>query len=135
MNYPCKKCGSCCKGKMGPFIFPSDLIKICDNLNVSKRAFLEKYCNKNVLILNFMEVDIYCLKLSNSSCIFLNDKNLCDIYNFRPYQCIKAPYHFLSKSGFWNHMKCIDFETLSESNSDREDAEILKELIDVGYVF
>ncbi|MBQ8540110.1 MAG: YkgJ family cysteine cluster protein [Clostridia bacterium] len=135
MLYTCKRCGSCCKGTMGPFVFPSDATRISDSLNISKMEFLEKYCIKNTLGLSNLVIDIYSLKLSDNGCVFLNEDNLCDVYDFRPYQCVNAPYHFLSQSGFWQHMKCLDFKLLSESNSEEEDAEILKELIDVGYSF
>lgn len=129
----CSKCGSCCKGTMGPFIFPSDSERISKKLGVTSKQFLELYCQKNILKIQELNVPIYSLKLSGEVCVFLNEHNLCDIFDYRPYQCIYAPYEFLSSSRLWKHMKCLDKELLLLCNSDKKDKEILKELFDKSY--
>ncbi len=133
MKTTCNKCGQCCKGSMGPFVFPSDVIRISNKLNIAPQNFLDKYCNKNCISILKKDVEIYSVKLNNSSCMFLNNENLCSIYDIRPYQCVEAPYNFLSRYGLWNHMRCLDYEYLSHCNSDESDSIIFTEIINNGY--
>lgn len=129
----CKKCGNCCKGSMGPFVFPSDVIKISNTLGVNYNYFLKTYCVKNTLYIDHEKVEIYSICCNNNGCIFLTNNNLCGIYSTRPYQCINAPYGFLSQHNLWSHMKCLNQELLQKSNSAESDYIIFKELIDIGY--
>lgn len=129
----CKKCGNCCKGSMGPFVFPSDVIKISDALGVDCNSFLKIYCVKNMLNIDQENLEIYSIRCNSNGCIFLTNNNLCEIYSTRPYQCINAPYGFLSQHNLWTHMKCLDHELLKYSDSTETDFIIFKELIDIGY--
>ena len=128
----CQKCGQCCQGSLGPFIFPSDLQTLSDVLGMERVRFLDEYC---VLcnIPNEAELVLYSLRMPNGKCIFLNASNLCSIYENRPYQCKNAPFRFLAEYQFWQHMKCIqktDFEGLDSSESDKK---IFEELKTIGY--
>ncbi len=129
----CNKCGQCCKGSMGPFVFPSDVIKISNGLGIDKRTFINTYCNENIISINKNSICIYSLKSTNTGCIFLNN-NLCDIYSYRPYQCVNAPYNFLSQSELWNHMRCLDKELLQKCDTTDKDIKIFKEILDIGYI-
>ena len=131
----CKKCGECCKGSMGPFVFPSDVERISHTMNISEREFLKEYCQKNVLSVDDKNIIIFSAKHINGSCIFLTEQHLCKIYTYRPYQCVNAPYNFMSQSGFWSHMKCIDYSLLQKCNSQDADKTILSELIEKGYKY
>ncbi len=128
----CNKCGKCCKGSMGTFVFPSDVLKISNMLNVDKKYFLNKFCVKNTLDIYGKKVDIFSIKTDGGVCMFLKN-NLCDIYQYRPYQCIYAPYDFLSQSGFWEHMPCLDRALLKNSDSTYNDSIMFRELLDRGY--
>ena len=133
MKIECKKCGNCCKGGMGPFVFPSDVLKISLLLHIQTNVFLKEKCEKHFIEINENKIIIYCLNNTKNGCIFLNSNNLCSIYENRPYQCVYAPYKFLSSSGLWNHMKCLQTDLLEKSNSDENDWNILKELFEIGY--
>lgn len=132
VNLKCHKCGSCCQGSMGPFIFPSDLSLISASLSIEKHAFLTEYCTP-FNIPNSSGVVIYSLKIQKSRCIFLNESNLCSIYDCRPYQCKNAPFNFLAEYRFWKHMRCIKEDDFVGINSTESDKKIFKELITIGY--
>ncbi len=129
----CKKCGACCYSSIGPFVFPSDVKIISEFLNISPRFLLEEYCEKLDVDTIDGVIDVYYIKVKDGHCMFLTENNLCSIYKCRPYQCIKAPYKFLSNSGFWNHMSCIDKKRLEKSNSEKLDLLIFGEVIYKGY--
>ena len=129
----CNKCGSCCKGSMGPFVFPSDIIKISDTLNVDCTTFINQYCEKNIINFSSERIEIYSIRCDENGCVFLTDERLCKIYSSRPYQCIHAPYKFLSKYEMWSHMKCLDKELLEKCDSSKFDLKIFEELLSQGY--
>ena len=60
----CNKCGLCCQGSMGPFIFPSDLESISNFLGIEKQQFLKSYCECNN-IPNNAGLIIYSLKMKD----------------------------------------------------------------------
>lgn len=128
----CFKCGACCKGDMGPIVFPSDVKTISANLGETQKSFLAKFCVLSDIPNNF-GMEVYSLKMQEGKCIFLNNKNLCDIYDYRPYQCVNAPFNFLAKYVFWQHMSCIKKSDFNGIDSTKPDKEIFKELIDLGY--
>lgn len=117
---------------MGPFIFPSDLKSISSFLRIEKHRFLREYCEPNN-ILNDLGLTFYSLKTYDGKCVFLNDNNLCEIFEFRPYQCKNAPFMFLAKFDFWAHMPCIDEKDFIGVDSTELDKAIFEELISIGY--
>lgn len=136
MRIDCNKCGQCCKGTMGPFVFPSDIGRICRILNKTEENFIKEYCVKQTLVVNHDIFEIYTIRQKrDGSCFFLNEYNLCAIYEDRPYQCKNAPYNFLSGYGLWDHMKCIDKQLESNAQTIEKDMCILSEIIDKGYKF
>ena len=128
----CNKCGLCCQGSMGPFIFPSDLESISNFLGIEKQQFLKSYCECNN-IPNNAGLIIYSLKMKDRKCVFLNGSNLCEIFEHRPYQCKNAPFKFLSKYYFWKHMPCVSEKDFLGVDSSELDKIIFKELIVTGY--
>lgn len=135
MRTECDKCGQCCKGSMGPFIFSSDVRDICKTLNKTEEIFLKEYCVKHAFILEGSTYEIFTIRQLDGRCFFLNEDNLCEIYDVRPYQCKNAPYNFLAGYGLWDHMKCIDKQLESKAQTTEKDICILSELIDKGYKF
>lgn len=129
----CIKCGKCCYCSTGPIVFPSDVKRISRFLKINPKKLLEKYCQKLYVEVLMGKFEIYHFNVTQGHCIFLTQNNLCDIYNVRPYQCINAPYKFLSSSGFWNHIPCLDKAKLKRSNSQNLDSIILCEIINEGY--
>lgn len=129
----CHQCGKCCYCSIGPIIFPSDAKKISEYLNIHPMDFLKKYCKKSYINTIGGKLYIYYFKIIQGHCIFLMHNNLCEIYNIRPYQCINAPYNFLSNSECWNHMPCLDMDKLKKSNSEKLDLKIFSEIINDGY--
>lgn len=128
----CNRCGLCCQGSIGPFIFPSDLESISNFLGIEKQRFLACYCECNN-IPNNAKLIIYSLKMRDGKCIFLNNSNLCEIFEHRPYQCKNAPFKFLSKYYFWKHMPCVSEEDFLGVDSSALDKIIFKELVAIGY--
>lgn len=135
MRTECDKCGQCCKGSMGPFIFPSDVGDICKTLKKTEENFIKEYCVKHAFILEHIKYEIFTIRQLDGRCFFLNEDNLCKIYDVRPYQCKNAPYNFLARYGLWDHMKCIDKQLESTAQTTEKDIRILSELIDKGYKF
>ena len=134
VNKTCTKCGSCCKCLTGPFVFPSDVVKISKNIGVTTRDFLSLYCVSHYITCYDKKVLVFCLKVIDERCVFLTTNNLCRIYSYRPFQCIYAPYDFLSNfSDFWEHMSCLDKQKLITCNSEKNDIEKFSELINPGY--
>ena len=132
MKSGCKKCVKCCKGTMGPLVFPSDIEPICQFLKISHQEFYKVYCQKHILSLKSKEVMVYAVKKIGESCAFL-DGCLCSIYRVRPYQCRMAPYNILSGSRLWRHMECLDEKQLKNSDSSKLDMEIFRELLEEEY--
>lgn len=132
MPKDCLKCGQCCKGEIGPFIFPSDVDLIAKNIGVSSFVFLEKYCERHVFNTNFGKLAIYTAKCDSNGCVFLRN-NLCKIYEVRPYQCVNSPFNFLGDYKFWEHMKCIERNDFKTVNTLSNDTAMFKQIIDIGY--
>ncbi len=90
MNYNfevCKGCGLCCKIDGFVFLKDGEAEKIAEFLGMDVYSFTEKYCtivNRKKLALKD--------KLSSNECIFLDENNLCKIYEVRPEQCRNFPY-------------------------------------------
>lgn len=129
----CNKCGRCCQGEIGPFIFPSDVNSICKNIQVKPALFIKTYCDCHVIMASTQSIEIYSLKMVSGHCIFLNEKNLCDIYQFRPFQCVNAPFDFLANYNYWSHMPCIQEEDFLFADSSKNDKMMLHQLLDIGY--
>ncbi len=132
VNRNCNKCGLCCQGSMGPFVFPSDLQRISTSLGIEKKLFLAEYC-VHCDIPNTSMLTIFSLKMRDGRCIFLNKSNLCEIYEDRPYQCKNAPFKFLADYRFWKHMPCVEEKDFNNINSSELDKQIFKELLTIGY--
>ena len=120
---------------MGPFIFPSDVKKISNFLHLEQFDFVAKWCEKNAILIKDKKIDIFTLKTKDGKCSFLDDNNLCEIFNYRPYQCIYAPYNFIAKYSFWSHMPCVKKEDFINLNSLKQDEIIFSELLNDGYKF
>lgn len=130
----CNKCGKCCKGKiLGPIVFPKDIERICQYIDVAPEIFLDEYCESKILDTDHGEVLIYFLKVVNDACIFLNDQNLCKIFEYRPYQCVDAPFKFLGYYEFWKHMVCVDEKDFVGVDTSENDAKMLMQLLGEGY--
>lgn len=129
--HKCKKCGKCCISSNfhGVVIYPSDVERISNGLNISPSEFLNKYCIKEYLENN---TKIYFLNNKTERCMFLTDNNLCLIHDFKPIQCKKAPLHYFSKKSIWINMPCLKNIEIDENLSVDEDRLLVYELLS-GY--
>ena len=90
MNYSfevCKGCGLCCKIEGFVFLREGEAEKIAKYLNMDVYSFTGKYCrivNRKLLALKD--------KPESNECIFLDENNLCTIYEVRPKQCKDFPF-------------------------------------------
>lgn len=128
----CKKCGICCQGKLGACVFPSDVEPIANYLNIHPNDFLNHFCNRYSLTTKHGKVELYCLKIIDRKCIFLQN-NLCEVFEGRPFQCKNAPFHFLSYYSLWKHMPCVKEEDFIHIDSSEVDKTMFSQLIEVGY--
>lgn len=128
----CQRCGKCCHSNIGAFIFPSDLIRLSEYLQLTPSNFITDRCEEHILKIKNIDIKIYTLKINDGKCTFLTD-NLCEIFNCRPYQCIHAPYNFLAEYSLWSHMSCTKQEEFINLDSSQNDKIIFSELLDNGY--
>lgn len=130
MKHHCNKCGKCCKKEeIGPIIFPSDIKDICSILHISHDDFLDSFCEKKLIDVGENKYTIYVLKKKNTGCIFLNEWNLCDIYEKRPYQCRMVPFRFLANYKYWMHLECVTANSFQGLDTRENDVKKFKEII------
>lgn len=92
----CSSCGArCCRGNSGNiWVNSNDIYNICKLLGVNQidglRLFFQKRENQYTIREQLNDRNDY-------RCIFLNNLNLCSIYDARPSQCRTYP--------FWEHFK------------------------------
>lgn len=78
----CLACGNCCK-KLQPELNEEDIDRVAPHLNLSKKAFIEKYLEKDE------DGD---LLMNHAPCSFLGADNKCSIYEIRPATCRSYPH-------------------------------------------
>lgn len=132
----CNMCGECCKTnskeQFGVLLFPQEIDKFQNELQISKEEFFALYCFLKTINIHELTLEMLFLKMVNGHCIFLDDDNKCKVYAFRPLQCQKAPYTFLAKPNVWKHMPCVDMELLNNCNSKSSDLMLIQDLL-AGY--
>lgn len=86
MNKLCTSCKtmSCCTDFMPPFLTPKELALIQE-----KTGFSEIYENLN---LNGRDVHAIKAKPGTQECVFLSSKQVCTIYDHRPFDCKIYPF-------------------------------------------
>ena len=91
----CLTCANCCK-TMTPTFTPKDISRIAAHLNMTKKAFREKWLYKD------RSGDWINKK---QPCQFLDLKtNLCGIYEVRPQDCAGFPHHSTKKITEYGHV-------------------------------
>lgn len=128
----CLKCGKCCYGEMGPFIFPTDVSRLAAYLDIESWFLLSNFCEEHSLEFNMIAYKVYTIKLDKGHCVFLRS-NLCTIFQERPYQCKYAPFEFLATYEIWKHMVCVNEFDFVKVSSTENDLEIFSELLVKGY--
>lgn len=127
----CNKCGECCRGfseEKSVVLFPRDLEVIPTKMRMDVQEFQEKYCNVTRVKTKIEEINLYTLKYKLSKCIFLND-NLCEIYDYRPIQCQRAPFSFFWNGFFDYQYECLQGVCVPEGwSSEKYDNELLSSL-------
>lgn len=78
----CRTCANCCK-TISPRFKTPDIKRIARYLGMKESVFIETY-------LRLDEDGDYVVK--NTPCPFLDDNNLCSIYEVRPGDCKNYPY-------------------------------------------
>ena len=84
-KFECKQCALCCRGNK-IILYPFDVIKLCDKLNIRTSEFLKKYA--------YLQLDkegiLRCILKTNPICLF-NKDNKCFVYEARPVRCRTFP--------------------------------------------
>jgi uncharacterized protein len=78
----CMLCANCCRG-LGPRIMKSDMARISGALGFSVNDFMEKYIRVD---------DDNDFVFKTMPCPFLQENNLCSIYDVRPRACREYPH-------------------------------------------
>jgi Fe-S-cluster containining protein len=92
----CLSCANCCK-TMTPTFNQQDIKRISAHLNLSQKAFKEKYLYKDKRDGDWMNV--------KQPCQFLNlADNKCSIYEVRPADCAGFPHHDKKKMTDYVHV-------------------------------
>jgi len=92
----CLSCANCCK-TMSPTYTPEDIKRIAQHLNMTTRAFKEKWLYKDKKDGDWMNV--------KQPCQFLNlVDNKCSIYEVRPADCSGFPHHDKRKMTDYVHV-------------------------------
>jgi uncharacterized protein len=92
----CLSCANCCK-TMSPTYTPADIKRIAAHLDMTTKAFKEKWLYKDKRDGDWMNV--------KQPCQFLNlTDNKCSIYNVRPADCSGFPHHDKKKTTDYVHV-------------------------------
>ena len=123
LQFECTRCSACCRIDPGyVFLSLNDLDSLIKRLNMTKDAFIKKYCR----IVTIGEKKRLSLKeKTNYDCIFWSDDG-CAVYEDRPFQCRSYPFwnSFLSSRNAWEK------EALScpgMNNGKRHSAKVIEE--------
>eukprot|EP01130_Rhizamoeba_saxonica_P014220 TRINITY_DN618_c0_g1_i1.p1 TRINITY_DN618_c0_g1~~TRINITY_DN618_c0_g1_i1.p1 ORF type:complete len:181 (-),score=30.09 TRINITY_DN618_c0_g1_i1:11-553(-) len=126
LNFKCTGCGKCCVSEGVVELSPKDRVDIPAYLGIPQTKFMEEY-------VEIRENEHYILQSKQDKCIFLNDKNQCDIYEMRPIQCSTYPYwsDVLKSKRSWNQEKkyCEGIDHPDSLNSKVPFSKIEKELM------
>lgn len=91
-GFECKRCGKCCQWPGYVFLEDRDVERLSGKLTGNnKDEFLRKYTKT---VGNKGNRKLVLLSDSDNRCIFLNNNNECDIYDFRPEQCELYPTEY-----------------------------------------
>ena len=130
----CKKCGKCCRSteqnEKIVIVYPSDVKKITEKLRIRKEEFFHEYCREEFLEYSEGRIRLWILKKKENHCIFLTDPNRCKIYEFRPVQCINAPYNYFANKKMWGDMDCVDIVKLRTCDTREQDKKLMLELLE-----
>jgi uncharacterized protein len=92
----CLSCANCCK-TMSPTYTTTDINRIAAHLQMTSKAFKEKWLYKDKRDGDWMNV--------KQPCQFLNlDDNKCSIYEVRPVDCSGFPHHDKRKMTDYMHV-------------------------------
>ncbi len=87
-NIPCKRCGDCCKNKIGIALMIYDIDRISNYFKINPKTFIRKYCNP----------DTWEISTKDGVCQFYDEKAGCTIEVVKPLACKLYPYHMISYS-------------------------------------
>lgn len=78
------------------------------------------------LITKKKTLTLFFLRNVSGRCIFLNKSDLCVVYESRPIQCQKGPFHFFWDGVRWFDYDCIKNVKLPENwSTDNEDFKLI----------
>jgi Fe-S-cluster containining protein len=148
----CKACGKCCSGDGSVFLYPDDIKRMAERLDLSVQEFADKYTD-HIMLEGIEEGGSYFYmpylilkKNKGISCVFLKDK-VCSIHEFKPIQCSITPFtsEFFEDekwrqeiTNFCPALKTMDSGSLSENKNiadltDEVEKKYLSELREHGF--
>ncbi len=99
IKFSCKKCGNCCASASDYSVnlYLEDVESLSRNFKIGKYEFIKNYCKLYYDSHNFSDCTmvipvIELNKRKDGRCIFLNDNNLCSVYEYRPQLCVISPF-------------------------------------------
>lgn len=159
VSFKCNNCGKCCRYRGDIVLYPMDIIRISNFLNISCKDFLTEYTMTFECPTILSQIVIQSKKDKLLTCVFLDEKNMkCKIYEARPIACSNFPFILLNENNYAVQMvpcvqdfnkgsKVIDLlmqnphflsekkqrkqidELISKVNKKYEDLELFREII------
>ena len=96
LPFDCTSCGKCCKTKGTVFMSPDEAEAASVHLDLTVDEFANKYATHKAR--STVKTNRAWLQIKNKDeedgggCIFLDENNLCSIYEARPVQCSTYPF-------------------------------------------
>lgn len=110
-KFECKKCGACCKNNGIVIMYPIDIQRISQKMEIEQKEFVQRYCRKKYINLNDRQLKIYVLDVGDC-CPFLDENNLCTIHSVKPLQCEYGPTRYFLSVGA--HRNCVQLRKVKD---------------------
>lgn len=101
VSFKCNNCGKCCRLRGDIVLYPMDIIRISNFLNISCKEFLKEYTITLEYSVILSQIVIKSKNDKFSTCIFLDEENMkCKIYEVRPIACSNFPFILLNENNY-----------------------------------
>lgn len=101
VSFKCNNCGKCCRLRGDIVLYPMDIIRISNFLNISCKDFLKEY---TITLESSTILSQIVIKSKNDkflTCVFLDEENMkCSIYKARPIACSNFPFILLNENSY-----------------------------------
>ena len=129
LPFHCTGCGKCCKTRGDVIVSPNEVKKAANYLNITVTQFKDLYGEYEQHDSSSQSKDLcssswIILKNNNEgACIFLDENNMCSIYEARPLQCSTYPFlpRIMESSKSWNNEVRLRDDEVDNYDDDDDD--------------